>query len=166
MIELKICPLCDDDDLSSFFCADADLGDFLKNDAKSYQEKMLGRTYLCTYENKLVGFMTLCMDVIKADVMQKGDKIEDVEIKSYPALKIARLGVKKSFERRGIGTYLVDLSIGKARELSMAVGCRLIIVDSKPNAISFYKKLEFKLMEKPQKRKHPLMYLDLYEPVV
>ncbi len=160
--ELRVRLLLSDDDLSDFRCAEEDLNDFIRNDAKSYQDQMLGMTYLCIYKDKIVGFMTLSIDTIRAEIMQEEDRIKNIKIKSYPALKIARLATNMNYERKGIGKFLVLLAIGKALELSRTVGCRLVIVDSKPDAISFYKKLEFKLMKAHQERIYPIMYFDLY----
>jgi ribosomal protein S18 acetylase RimI-like enzyme len=160
--ELKVRLLLNNDDLSDLWCAEEDLNDFLKNNAKSYHDLMLGRTYLCIYKDKVVGFMTLSIDTIRAEIMQEEDKLKNIRIKSYPALKIARLAIDIKYERKGIGKFLVLIAIGKALELSRTVGCRLIIVDSKPDAILFYKKLEFKLMKEHQERSYPIMYFDLY----
>ena len=44
-------------DVSSFCCENADLNDFLKNDALINQEQLINKTYVCYYQNEnLTGF--------------------------------------------------------------------------------------------------------------
>ena len=159
---LVLRPISKDDDLSNFDSASDDLNEFLKNDAIVYENELVGKTYVCTAEEKIVGYMTLLVDSIKVEIMHDEDVVEEIKHRVYPALKIGRLAVDKRYERKGIGTFLVMAAIGKARELSKTVGCRFVIVDAKQNSIDFYKRMLFKLMKKSTNRIYPTMYFDLF----
>ena len=84
-----------------------------------------------------------------------------INYKSLPAIKIGRLCVNSSFERRGVGTLLIDFVIETLNQLnSKYLGCRVISLDSKQNAIKFYEKNGFKILRGENKKQVP-MYLDV-----
>lgn len=55
-------------DVSSFCCENADLNDFLKNDALINQEQLINKTYVCYYQEQLVGYFTLTTDTIQVKI--------------------------------------------------------------------------------------------------
>jgi|GEM_PF-6914987 len=95
----------------------------------------------------------------------KNDGIKGYPYHKYPSIKIARLAVDKRYERQGVGGFLVLAAIGLAMSVSEVIGCRYVTVDSKPESISFYEKLGFKIVEKYRHSEFPKMYLDMY-PIV
>ena len=68
-----------------------------------------------------------------------GENLLNVSHK-YPCVRIARLAVDKTFERRGIGRFLMLAAIGMAIDVSSMIGCRYITVDSKTESVVFYEK--------------------------
>lgn len=161
--ELHTIPLNKNHNLSSFSCLNQELNDFLKNDALNDQKNMISRTSLCFWNDELVGFFTLVADTIEAKAVMDG--LEHYEYRKYPGVKIARLAVDSRFERRGVGTYLLLVAIGKTLSISENIGCRYILVDSKRNSIGFYQKNEFKLVEKYKNREFVPMYLNM-QPII
>jgi len=139
-----------------------ELDGFLKDDARSSQENLISRTYLCFWKNNLVGFITLVTDTIELKAVEDGDQVDGYKHPKYPAIKIARLSVDKRFRKRGIGSFLLLWSIGKFNQITKQVGCRYITVDSKPQSIGFYEKYKFKLVKKYKDRDFPPMYLNAY----
>ncbi|HEY5536134.1 MAG TPA: GNAT family N-acetyltransferase, partial [Ignavibacteria bacterium] len=93
------------------------------------------------------------------------DGIEQYKYAKYPAIKIARLSVDSRFEKKGIGTHLLYAAIGKTLSICKSVGCRYILVDSKPEVIGFYKKYGFQEIEKNKKKNFIPMYLNM-QPIV
>jgi len=122
-----------------FDCLDLDLNDFIKNDALAYQEKALVTTYVCLYRNNPIAFFSVCMDAIRLDPSERSASFGiDKPHKDYPAVKIARLAVIPDFQRRGVGTFLVRMVIGKAVGLSKEVSCRFVSVDAYSKSVDFY----------------------------
>jgi len=150
----------DKDDFSGFDCGTPDLNDFIRNDALTHQGKLLSKTYVCHREvdDKPVAFYSVTMDSIKK---QKVDDRDSFEISNIPCYKIARLAVDREYQRKGIGETLLYDCVYHAKELSKQIGCRLVTVDSKPDAVDFYLKKQFKMTAKQQKQKYPTLYLDL-----
>jgi GNAT superfamily N-acetyltransferase len=149
-------------DISLFESNSSELNEFLKEDALKNQIELISKTYLCYYSDQLIGYITFATDILKAEEVQKEERIEDILYKEYPAIKIARLAVDKKYERKGVGTFLLKFAVGKAYDISERVGCRFITVDSKKESIGFYKKSGgFKLVRKCEKKPYPTMYLDI-----
>ncbi|DAB30332.1 MAG TPA: hypothetical protein CFH84_04595 [Sulfurimonas sp. UBA12504] len=57
----------------------------------------------------------------------------------FESVKITRLCVFHGFCNKGIGTILMTFANILAVEQQNKIGCRALIVDSKPEAVEFYK---------------------------
>ncbi|NJD51330.1 MAG: GNAT family N-acetyltransferase [Candidatus Methanoperedens sp.] len=160
--ELQIFPLTQRYRLSSFNSTSSELNEFLTNDALEDQENMISRTYLCFWRETLVGYITLLADTIGVQSIDEDERVVDYQYTKYPAIKIGRVAVGRSFERIGIGRFLLLAAIGKSISISKEIGCRYITVDSKVNSIDFYKKHNFKEVEGYSSSEFPKMYLNMY----
>ncbi|TMJ15483.1 MAG: GNAT family N-acetyltransferase [Alphaproteobacteria bacterium] len=113
---------------------------------------------------KVLGYITLvCGEVVTGDDESLIADL-DYRYRQYPAVKIARLAVDKSVQNEGLGRQLVDLALGIAKhEVSRSVGCRFVIVDSKRNAVKFYEKCGFTMLDTQanRDREEPVMFVDL-----
>ncbi len=129
--------------LTSFTCKNAELKDFLTQDALQNQLDRISVTRLVFYHGRLVGYFTLVTDVIKRGEIAEGDGAEGFRYATYSALKIARFATHVEFERQGIGRNMLLKIFAIWIRLSKYIGCRIITVDSKPEAVGFYKKFDF-----------------------
>ncbi|VVB88012.1 Acetyltransferase (GNAT) domain protein [uncultured archaeon] len=163
--DILIIPLTQRYDCSSFCCTNAELNEFLKNNALLDQAHMTSRTYLCCWKKQTAGYFTLVADTLEVQAVDQSDTIEGYLYRKYPAIKIARLAVDHSLERNGIGRFILLAAIGKAINVSNDIGCRYITVDSKPESMGFYEKHNFKVVEKYRYSEFPKMYLNMY-PIV
>lgn len=142
--DLQVVILNSDQDLNSFLCENQELQDFLKQDALVNQHNFLSVTRLVFYHGKLVGYFTLVNDVIRKKEVRTEDGEGDYHYTFYPALKIGRLATHSDYRRRGIGRYMLRCIFAFWFRLSRYVGCRIITVDAKPNAVGFYKRIGFR----------------------
>jgi len=166
-----------DHKIKYFDCNDNDLNDFLLNDSINYTKNLLTVTYLIENGNQTVAFFSVLNDKISIDDAPSKNfwrsKISSLvphpkRFPSYPAVKIARLGVDKSFQSHGLGTTILDyikmLFINNNR-----TGCKFITVDAYNNekTLNFYLKNGFNfLLKKDEKNDYKLnrtklMYFDL-----
>ncbi|HVQ08432.1 MAG TPA: GNAT family N-acetyltransferase [Allosphingosinicella sp.] len=140
---------------------------FLQKHALDYERQSLARTYGAFRVNprKVAGYVTLvCGEVITDDGDQCLVAGLKYRYKQYPAVKIARLAVDQTVQGLGLGKALVDLALGIAkREISPSVGCRFVVVDSKRNAVPFYERCGFTLLDTTanRERDEPVMFVDL-----
>jgi GNAT superfamily N-acetyltransferase len=145
----------------------AGLKTFLRKHALEYERQSLARTYgaFRLEPHKILGYVTLvCGEVVTDNGNMCLVDGVDYRYPHYPAVKIARLAVDRSAQKLGLGRQLVDLALGIAkREVSPSVGCRFVMVDSKKNAVKFYERCGFTMLNTPanKERDQPVMFVDL-----
>lgn len=143
---------------------------FLQKHAATYEKQSLSRTYAAfniAENDRIAGYITIvCGEVVLAD----GDEplIADDGLRylynQYPAVKIARLAVDRRVQGLGIGNALVSLCLGVVQDFVVPnVGCRFVMVDSKREAVVFYDRLGFTILDTPanREREEPVMFIDL-----
>jgi GNAT superfamily N-acetyltransferase len=142
---------------------------FLQRHAHTYEAQSLARTYgaFNAETERVVGYVTLVCGEVAID---DGDDplVNEPGLKylynHYPAVKIARLAVDQRIGRMGLGQYLVNLALGRAKSvICPAVGCRFVMVDSKKGAVRFYERCGFTLLDTAanRERDEPVMFVDL-----
>ena len=130
-------------DRSVFSCPNLDLNDFFYHDALKGQQSRVSATHCVLLGTRVVGFFTLVNDTISTTKIREEDKKPGYSYSRYPALKIARLATDTRFQRQGIGTYMLYLTIAIAYRISHYSGCKYITVDSKRESALFYEQFGF-----------------------
>lgn len=148
--DLSFLPLSNQNLPIEFDCGDNDLEEFLFKDAFHYEKNLVARTFIVDYKGEKIAYFSLAADAIPLKTKEKmrlfKAKHEDPikQHKHFPALKIARLAVCKSYKRKGVGKIVVESVVGLALQVSQRVGLRFVSVDSYPErAKDFYPKLGF-----------------------
>ena len=168
----EIRKLDNNETIKSFDCGDADLNDFIINEAHHYRKALLAVTYI--FEDKetgnVIGYFSLANDRVSLtdfnnktefNRFRKTRFVNEKRIKSYPAVKICRLGIDKSLRGKGIGSTLLDFIKYFFIE-NNKTGCRFLTVDAFNNAISFYKNNKFQhLKEQEDDKTTRFLYFDL-----
>lgn len=136
--------------IQEFDCEKVDLTDFFRNDALPHHKELLATTYFLqptmmatdrriNYPLALVSFLndSLRVENIESILSRKAflKKIKDLlpypkrGYKSFPAVKIGRLGVHSPFKGNDFGTALLNLT----KEFFVTnnkTGCRFLTVDA------------------------------------
>jgi GNAT superfamily N-acetyltransferase len=156
--------------LKSFDCADDDLNEFFSEDSRKNLKELLAVTYTFEKGKKTIAFFSVLNDRIQKDETNSSEfnrlnkKIpNEKRRKSYPAVKVGRLGVHKDYQNLGIGSEVLDFIKAFFTEKNKT-GCRFITVDAYNNerVIKFYKRNGFKFLTSTDKNdKTRLMYFDL-----
>lgn len=139
---------------------------FLQKSAYQFHQFNITKTYVVVNDtNRVCAFTSLICSEIKLD---KTYFLEDCPqangYDSLPAVKIARLAVDSSCRGFGLGQSLVDFSVTLIKtDIMPSVGCRFVVVDAKYDAVSFYKKAGFRLLDTEANKiaEHPVMFVDL-----
>lgn len=163
--ETKIALLSEEHELAAFQSTNADLNNFLKYDSFRDQKNLITKTYLSFSNDIIIGYFSMLADTIEVQAINEDDGVAGYPYRKYPCIKIARLAVDERFERKGFGRFSVLAAIGLALSVTEIIGCRYLTVDSKPESVSFYKKLGFNIVDKYISSDYPKMYLDMY-PIV
>jgi GNAT superfamily N-acetyltransferase len=172
--EFELRHLQEDDSFNSLRTGDerfAPLKMFARKNAKRYEAESLARTYVIVDvgQRRIAAYITLVCSEISAEDLVRADGLH-FPYPTYPAVKIARLLVDERYRDRrfGFGRKLVNLAQGIATdEIAPSAGCRFVVVDSKAEAIEFYERCGFTLLDTPENRSRPeaILYLDLHKAV-
>lgn len=131
---------------NDFDCQRPEQNEYFLKHATKDQQLSVSVTYLLLYRGEQVGFVTITMDEIP--LKWKEEIPKGVRFSRLPAVKLAQMGVHKSFGGQGFGKFLVSSVIDKARNLSNEVGCRFVTLDSKTDLVGWYGEQGFKPNEK------------------
>lgn len=165
--------LTTDTDIKPFDCGNADLNGFLFDDAKPYLSELLATTFLLQTKEETVAFFSYLNDKVthqetgNIDTFHKriGSLLPFGKdgYKSYPAVKLGRLGVSNSFKGKRIGEQILDFT--KASFLDQnKTGCKFITVDAYRESLKFYEKQKFNYLSSQDKKAETrLMYFNLKE---
>ena len=168
----KVRKLRKDEKVKSFDCGDNDLNDFLLNRSNSFRKALLAVTYV--FENieskEIIGYFSLANDRVSLtdfenktefNRFRKSRFINEKRIRSYPAVKICRLGINEDFHNKGIGSILLNFIKSYFIE-NNKTGCRFITVDAYNKAIPFYQNNDFQHLKKEESDTVTrLLYYDL-----
>jgi GNAT superfamily N-acetyltransferase len=140
---------------------------FIRRRACQYEACGVARTHVVVAREhaecagRLWGYVTLsATEVITVDAYKPA--AEWPEKWHIPAIKLARMAVDEELQGQGVGSYLVDWAIALVNDhVARHIGCRLIVVDAKKNAVGFYEKRGFTLLdtEANKARENPVMFL-------
>ena len=159
---LHVSRLSEDDDVSTFFCTDDDLNDFIHCVALQDMQNGYSVTHLVTLQESIVGFFTLVTDSIQSERVGESE-FPDYCYGKLPAMKIARLATHKAFERQGIGECMIHEAFRRAADLAYHVGCCVITVDAKVDAVGFYEKYSFCKTKSKTGADTVIMYMNLWQ---
>lgn len=152
-----------------FSCRDDDLNDFITNDARQQQGLLLSVTY--GYRLRMdggysppVAFASLANDSLKLTPEQiESAGLHEVGYRDFPAVKVCRLGVHAEFQRKGVGTQVLNI-VKRLFLTANRTGCRFITVDAynNPGTLGFYQANDFDLLwPRDATRRTRAMFCDL-----
>lgn len=143
--------------IKNFDCGDKDLNDFILYRSTEFHKYRLAVNYACVDAedaNKVYAYCSLANDKVAMGDFK--DKTEfnrfrkergfpnEKRLKSYPAVKLCRLGVDVSVKKQRIGTAILNYIKLMFSKNSMS-GCRFLTVDAYLDAVPFYEKINSSL---------------------
>ena len=159
-----------------FNCGHPDLNDFLTEvsdstpNATLYQQERLSVTYVVedSKTHNLLAYFSLLNDKIERELVDHtiwnrlSRRIPNAKRRSsYPALKIGRLAISLSSQRKGLGRIILSFLQGWYYQ-NPSAGCRFITVDALRDAIGFYRKCDFvQLVPSAPNDETTLMFFDI-----
>jgi len=135
------------DDRSAFRSGDDALDRFFRQYAGQNQFRhRVGVTYVALVEERIVGFATVAPAVLEARGIPAA-LARRLPAYPLPVLRLARLATEATMRSRGVGLALLRYVLQLAVSQSEAVGCVGVIVDAKPDAIAFYRRYGFVVLD-------------------
>ncbi|MEO6723186.1 MAG: GNAT family N-acetyltransferase [Ferruginibacter sp.] len=141
--------------IKPFDCGDDDLNDFLFSKSVNYSNQLLATSYLLETDVETVAFFSIFNDKVKVEEKFFASKnafkrfISNIvkygkrHLNHFPAIKIGRLAVTKSYQKAGIGSTILDFVTNLALEQNKSCACKLISVDAYAQSLKFYIKRGF-----------------------
>ena len=150
--------LTDQHTIKPFDCGDTDLNEFLFEKAKEFKKAFLATTFLIESESKTVAYYSIFHDSLNIEEQYFASKnmfkkfLKNLvphpkrHLKSFPALKIGRLGIDKEYKGIGLGKKIVSYIIIETLNLNDKQACKLITVDAYSESIGFYCNMGFEFL--------------------
>jgi len=136
-----------DDDRTRFRSGNIDLDRFFQRYAGQNQFRHhIGTTYVAVEDANILGFATVvASELAGEDVPERQRK----RLPRYPlpVLRLARLATDERARGRGVASILLRAVFILAHRMADDMGCIGVVVDAKPDAVAFYKKLGFIALE-------------------
>ena len=158
--------------INAFDCGDADLNDFIINEAHLYRNELIAVSYVL--ENKttkdVTAYFSLANDRVSVTDFESNSAfnrfrrkrfVHEKRLRTYPAVKICRLAVVQSMRGKTIGSFLLDF-IKSYFLVDNKTGCRFVTVDAYLDAVPFYERNDFSLLKsKDEDLVTRLLFFDL-----
>lgn len=171
MVDFEIVRLKGKEQILPFDCGNQDINDFLTEDALDYQGGLMAVTYLAVNKERDVIYSYFCLLNDKLAYLPGDDKrawnrlnrkvSNHKRMKSYPAVKIGRLGTQTKYSCQGIARDIIDY-VKLLFVRNNKTGCRFLTVDAHKDAIGLYEKCGFSFFTENDKDDETrLMYFDL-----
>lgn len=144
MAELEIRLLRREDDRSGFSCGEPALDRFFQHYAGQNQFRYhLATNWVAVRDRDVLGFTTVTSGSIERRAMPDPQLRRRLPAYPLPVLRLARLGVDRRTQGRGLGDALVRHALLMALVQRDQVGCVGVVTDAKPAALGFYERLGF-----------------------
>jgi GNAT superfamily N-acetyltransferase len=139
---MEIRALREGDDRSAFRSGDADLDRFLHQFAGQNQWRHhIGVTYVA-FERRILGYVTVAPGHVEIEDLPASAR-KKLPRYPLPILRLARLAVDVSARGQGLGRELLRFVLTLAVRMADDYGCVGVVVDAKPDAVSFYARYGF-----------------------
>ncbi|MEN9373258.1 MAG: hypothetical protein RIR79_810 [Pseudomonadota bacterium] len=135
---------------------------FVQKSLKPQVTKNLSVAYVLTdkaNDNRFVGFYTIAqhmVDVSLLSAMQLGSLPRKI-----PCTRLIMLGVDKRYQRQQLGLRLMKHALQLTRSVSAQIGSFGMYLDADAEAVAFYQRLGFALLEGNQSPQPSPMFLPL-----
>jgi GNAT superfamily N-acetyltransferase len=140
---MEVRRLREDDNRASFRSGDPDLDRFFQQFAGQNQFRhYVGVTYVAIDDGLVLGFATVAPAHLEIDGLPSRAR-KRMPRYPLPVLRLGRLGVDQSAQGQGLGVQLLRFVLTLALEMANNYRCVGVVVDAKPNAVSFYAKHGF-----------------------
>jgi GNAT superfamily N-acetyltransferase len=132
-----------DDERKDFRSGNIELDRFFVRYAGQNQFRHhIGTTYVAAEDGAILGFATAAASELTSTRISAA---AHKRLPAYPiaVLRLARLAVVERAQGRGVGLMLLRAVFALAYKMADEVGCLGVVVDAKPEAVGFYRKLGF-----------------------
>lgn len=140
-------PLEPTDDRSTFRSGNIDLDRFFQRFAGQNQFRHhIGTTWVAVMGDRIEGYATVSAGHLEVGALPT-ELRRRLPAYPLPVLRLARLAVADEAHGRGIGRALLRAIFTLAWRMADDFGCISVVVDAKPEAVGFYDRLGFQVLD-------------------
>ena len=109
-------------DVADFRCSNPNYEKYLKDEAFKEQKASIAQTWVFVLKKKnVVGYVSLAMGNV---TKTKHTKLSTLPHTDVPGILLGRLATHVTYERMGVGTYMISWVFSEAKRQSADIGCR------------------------------------------
>ena len=138
-MDFELVDITVDNELENFNSNNPSLDIYLKRQAYFEHIMHLSNTKLVKIDNDIVAFFTMEFRTLKIPF--------DYDDNTYPVVCLKCLAVDYRFQRRGIGSTILQYITPQCEELSEFIGCRCLIIDAIKEKINCYRDRGFQFVD-------------------
>jgi GNAT superfamily N-acetyltransferase len=129
--------------VDSFDCGEQALNRFLMRFALPGQQASASQTYVGLTDDAVIGFYTLVVGEVRYDAAPER-LIKGLARHPVPIMLLARLGVSRDWQGKGIGAGLLRDAVLRTLQAADIAGIRALAVHAKDDAArSFHRRFDF-----------------------
>ena len=153
MVRPSITPFHEGLIFTDFDCGNAEVNKFLQEKAYNQEKDRITKIYVIQIDNRMIAYSALFCSHYYLELPDQEQSFR------VPGICIGQLGVDGQFQGKGLGSLLIKHAISIANKINDFAACRIIYCEAFNDAIDFYKKHRFTLVEEQADRNR--MYFDL-----
>jgi GNAT superfamily N-acetyltransferase len=135
-------PLAATDDLTKFDCGETSLNEWLLTQALQNSASGASRTFVTTYENRVVGYYALAAASVER--RNAPGRIRRNQPEMVPVILLARLAVDQTHQGRQVGSHLLRDAVLRTVRIADNAGVRALLVHAvDQRARNFYQHYDF-----------------------
>lgn len=141
-----------------FDCGNSTINKYVAKNLKSQVRESLCTAYVLVNNNTLIGFYTVSAFCIS----NVNPHFQNTSLpKNIPCIRLIMLGVDISHQKKGLGHKLLLDAIDRMIAVANQLGVYGLYLDADPNAIDFYKKHAFSIIDSSQNSLSTKMFLNI-----
>ena len=121
------------DQVDDFDCGQAALNHYLQRYALVNQKANSAQTYVCCFDQVVVGFYSLAVGSVGPEVAP-GRVVKGLARHPVPVMILARLAVDKAHQCKGLGRALLKDALLRTAQAADIAGIRCLLVHAKDDA--------------------------------
>ncbi|TAJ93277.1 MAG: N-acetyltransferase [Gammaproteobacteria bacterium] len=142
---MRVLPLTGDHDRQGFDCGREELNAWLRGVARQHQDKGLSKTFVAVREKepaRICGYYALTLAEIENRHLP--DAWRKKLPRRIPGVRLGRLAVDKTFQRKGLGELLLVDALSRTRRIAIEAGGIGLFVDAlDEQAAGYYRRFGF-----------------------
>ena len=145
-------------DVADFRCSNPNYENYLKDEAFKEQKASIAQARVFVLKKKnVVGYVSLAMGNV---TKTKHTKLSTLPHTDVPGILLGRLATHVTYERMGVGTYMISWVFSEAKRQQVDVGCRIVYLNPEEQSANWYAKMGFRRIE--HERKQDIMFYDMH----